>query len=77
MVNLNKEPSLFERIFRDVTNEKKPLKIDNGLSKNTGDGEETMLVSNVLIKSGGEIALVSAFKSYKKVKGVREDAGKF
>ena len=54
----------------------KPSEIDNNLVTTVSDDEKIISVSIFLIKCGGVMDLVSAFKSNKEVKGVREGTRK-
>ena len=54
----------------------KPSEIDNNLVTTFSDDEKIISVSIFLIKCGGVMDLVSAFKSNKEVKGVREGTWK-
>ena len=76
MVNLNKEPTIFEIIFRGVTNKKTPSEIDNDIDKADGERGEAISVSNVSLKNSGKLVLVSSLKLDKEVTCMREVARK-
>ena len=76
MVNLNKESTIFEIIFRGVTNKKTPSEIDNDIDKADGERGEAISVSNVSLKNSGKIVLVSSLKLDKEVTCMREVARK-
>ena len=76
MVNLNKESTIFEIIFRGVTNKKTPSEIDNDIDKADGERGEAISVSNVSLKNSGKLVLVSSLKLDKEVTCMREVARK-
>ena len=77
MINLHKEPSLFETIFLSVQRMKnKSSDVDNDLYFKNREGGEGILVSDFSIKSARKIVSVSVYKYNKEVKGVSWNSGK-